>query len=629
MGITTRSLDHSLGMVTEQSTYGSSLYVFVARTHDSEDENVVETANVDNYNTSMLSPMREMIFGKKILPSDISLVIDRYNWESDKVYKQYDHDSNTLFTVSDGDSQKNFFVYSSSGNVYKCIDNNNQSKSTVEPSHQDLTPRTESDGYSWKYMFTVPAGSKFLTSSYVPVVPNTSVTTAATLGIDRYQVHASGNNYAESSNGTVQSVVTNSKFVIENKQLSYSNGLSFTPEDDFYNNTSILFFESGAKANGQLFTIDDYTATSRTVTISGSASSVVGGTTQYEISPRVRVLGDGANATAIATVSSAKTITAVEVKNTGDSYSFANVIIDANTGSGADVSAIIAPPKGHGHNVAEELGADKIMFAITVEGNESNTITANIQNGFRTVGILTNPSPANVAFTGTVSTISGRNILTGSGTEFQNVFDDPNTATSAGLVVNAVNTDVLSDTSVANTVKADTIVEIINEFNKNVTNQQVAFDKIIVEGTDFDEIVDVADVSSNTVLYTRIPFAATSSGVNYRKVFTGNTFNNIITLTVDQQDLFSNGESVSSLDKDYFGTVVEQSANTLNIVGTKFPSNITIKGADSEATANIVTAEVSNTYVDGLYGHVLYINNVLKVSKTDSSNTDFKIVVKV
>ena len=112
-------------------------------------------------------------------------------------------------------------------------------------------------------------------------------------------------------------------------------------------------------------------------------------------------------------------------------------------------------------------------------------------------------------------------------------------------------------------------------------------------------------------------------------MYKANTFNNIIRLTVDQQDLFSNGEVITSLDKEYFGTLVNQSSNTLAIVGTKFPSGITVTGNVSEATANVVTAEVSNSYIDGLYGHVLYINNVLKVSKTDTSNVEFKIVVKV
>ena len=290
---------------------------------------------------------------------------------------------------------------------------------------------------------------------------------------------------------------------------------------------------------------------------------------------------------------------------------------------------MIAPRKGHGHDPHEELGSDSIMYAVTVEGNESNTITANLQNGFRTVCILSNPSPANVAFTGTVSTTSGQNIITGSGTKFSSVFNDPSLSAVAGATLNAVNTAILSNTAASNTSQASTLVELFNEFNKQITNQQVLTDSIVVEGRDFDENYEVLNVSSNTIMYARNPFAGTHVNVPFRKVYKANTFNNVIRLTVDQSNLFSNGEVITSLDKEYFGTLVNKSANTLVIAGTKFPSGITVKGNVSEDTANVVVSEVSNSYVDGLYGHVLYINNILKVSKTDTSNVEFKIVVKV
>lgn len=628
MGLTTRSLSHNLGMITELSTYNQNVYIFVSKTHNNSDENVRSLANSENYYTSVHNPIREMVFGKKILPTDVSPVITRYNWTSNTRYQAFYNKSNTLFTVSDSDVEKSFYVYTTSGNVYKCIDNNNTAESTVEPSHTDLTPREESDGYKWKYMYSVPIGSKFITDNYIPVVSNSTVQSTLTAGIDNYFLRNVGNNYVESANGDVQAVLSDSEFIIESTSLQYANGLVFVPENKFFNNTSVLLFEPGARSNGSLFTVSDFNDSSLQITIDGTHT--FSGTTKYEISPRVRVVGDGANATAIATVDpTTKTISAIEVKTSGDSYSFANVIIDANTGAGASVEAIVPPYKGHGHDPHEELGSDKIMYALTIEGNESNTITANLQNGFRTVGILSNPSPANVAFGGTVSTSSGQNLVTGVGTVFDDVFTSPDLSTVTGTSVATVNTAPLSNTSVSNTSKSETMVSLFNEFNKQITNQQIPMETILVEGQDFDEAYDVLNVSSNTSLYTRVPFAGTHVGAKYRKLYKANTFNNIIRLTVNQPNLFSNGEVVSSLDKEYFGTVVNQSADKLAIVGTKFPSGITITGNQSEATANVVTAEVSNSYIDGLYGHVLYINNILKVSKTDTSNVEFKIVVKV
>lgn len=615
-------------MITELSTYTQNVYLFVSKTHDNNNENIKEIANTENYYTSIHNPIREMVFGKKILPTDVSPVVERYNWASNTVYQAFYNKSNTLFTVNESDIEKSFFVYTSSGNVYKCIDNNSSSESTVEPSHVDLTPREESDGYLWKYMYSVPSGSKFVTEEYIPVVSNTEIGVNTKQSIDRVFLKSGGNNYVEYTNGSVQSTISSSQFIIENKNLSFSNGLVFTPENNFFNNTSILLFEPGAKANGSLFTINTYDSSSHEIVIDGTHS--FSGSTKYEITPRIRIVGDGANATALAVVNdTTKSITQIDVKSSGDSYSFANVIIDSNTGAGATAEAVIAPRKGHGHDPHEELGSDKIMYAITIEGNESNTITANLQNGFRTVGILSNPSPANVAFTGTVSTTSGQNIITGTGTEFETIFTNPSLGPVAGATLSAVNTAILSNTSASNTAQASNIVELFNEFNKQITNQQALNETIIVEGRDFDESYDILNVSSNTIIYARNPFAGTHINVPFRKAYKGNTFNNIIRLTVDQSDLFSNGEVVTSLDKQYFGTVVTQSANTLAIVGTKFPSNITIQGNVSENSANVLVSDVSNTYVDGLYGHLLYINNILKVSKTDTSNVEFKIVVKV
>ena len=630
MGLTTRSLSHNLGMVTELSTYAQNVYIFVSKTHDNQDENVKELANSENYYTSIHNPIREMVFGKKIMPTDVAPVIRRYNWVSGTVYQEFFNKSNTIFTVEAGSTEQSMFIYTSGGNVYKCIDNNSSANSTVEPTHTDLTPREESDGYKWKYMYSVPSGSKFITTDHIPVVANSTVQTNVTAGIDRVFLQNGGKNYTSTTNGSVQSTITSSRFIIENKSIANSTGGQVTLSDNYFNNSSILLFEPGSRDSGSLFTVSDYDHNSFEITIDGTHSFT--GSTLYEISPRIRIVGDGANATAIATVNqSTKTISGIEVKTTGDSYSFANVIIDDSTGTGAIAEAVVPPRKGHGFDPHEELGSDKIMYAVTIEGNESNTITANLQNGFRTVGIISNPSPANVAFTGTVSVTGGQNLVTGSGTKFttDSVFTSPNLDTVAGLTVNTISTAVLSNTSASNTAKANTLVSLFNEFNKQIVGQSVSTDTILVEGPDFDETAEVLSVSSDTLLHSRVPFAGTYSGVGYRKVYKANTFNNIIRLTVDQSDLFSNGEVITSTDDEHFGTLVNQSANTLVLVGTKFPSGITVQGNVSESTANVVTAEVSNSFIDGLYGHTLYINNVLKVSKNDSSNVEFKIVVKV
>lgn len=64
-----------------------------------------------------------------------------------------------------------FFVVTPDRNVYKCIYNNNGAPSTIMPysTSQDLI--TTSDGYIWKFMYTIPVAlmTKFMTDTDIPV----------------------------------------------------------------------------------------------------------------------------------------------------------------------------------------------------------------------------------------------------------------------------------------------------------------------------------------------------------------------------------------------------------------------------------------------------------------------------
>jgi hypothetical protein len=66
----------------------------------------------------------------------------------------------------------NFYVLTEDYNVYKCLDNNNNSRSTSKPLGTSTTPITAADGYVWKFMYTVPINlrSKFLSEEQMPVV---------------------------------------------------------------------------------------------------------------------------------------------------------------------------------------------------------------------------------------------------------------------------------------------------------------------------------------------------------------------------------------------------------------------------------------------------------------------------
>jgi hypothetical protein len=112
-------------------------FMFVGKHSPYEpDDNTVEQP-LDTPQEFIANTYNEMMFGKKITTDDVSLVIPRYDWTSGEVYSQYDHADPILQT-------KNFFVTVNNGgfyHIYKCLYNNGEANSTVQPTGQDLDPQ--------------------------------------------------------------------------------------------------------------------------------------------------------------------------------------------------------------------------------------------------------------------------------------------------------------------------------------------------------------------------------------------------------------------------------------------------------------------------------------------------------
>jgi hypothetical protein len=81
-----------------------------------------------------------------------------------------------VLNISSSGKQKledcNYYVLTEDFNVYKCLDNNNNARSTAKPLGTSTSPITASDGYIWKFMYNVPINlrSKFLSEDQMPVV---------------------------------------------------------------------------------------------------------------------------------------------------------------------------------------------------------------------------------------------------------------------------------------------------------------------------------------------------------------------------------------------------------------------------------------------------------------------------
>jgi hypothetical protein len=139
----------------------ASLYVTFGKTESWEEDINPPTANTDI--TAEIDIWKNMVGAKKVLATDFRHVVPRVTWTANTYYNQWDH-QNTELT--------DFYVLTSNNNVYKCLSNNFQSKSTVMPVDVDtVAPVETTDGYLWKYLYTLSNEEvlRFLTDDYMPV----------------------------------------------------------------------------------------------------------------------------------------------------------------------------------------------------------------------------------------------------------------------------------------------------------------------------------------------------------------------------------------------------------------------------------------------------------------------------
>lgn len=353
---------------------------------------------------------RHLVAVKKIIGSDINLVVPRVDWSNNTVYSEYTEDlelfsyeskeqisgnvtisatslnvvgmgtsftSNLTvgdFVIIDGDSvgvpvvkkeivsitnntfmlvnsafanaytQNNiykvtntypyyvndFYVRNTYDQVFKCLLNNNGAASTVMPEIDVGGSLPEnpfiltSDGYKWKYLYTIAPGlkEKFFTSDWMPVTKNNLVVNAAVDGrIDIVKLISGGSGYLSGGNSSSANIIS----------------------------------------------------------VSGS--------------------GTGANLTANVYNG---VITGVTVIDGGSGYKNAKITISDNTqlfgSNSANIIAVIGPEMGHGYDPEKELGATHLMICTELDGDELGKFpTENYKNDpniasenfdFRQVSIL-------------------------------------------------------------------------------------------------------------------------------------------------------------------------------------------------------------------------------------------------
>ena len=194
---------NATNFVSGISTSDNSYYVFIGlpnATDVASDWNTNTPSPIDNFDNHD-NIYDTLISAKKINSTDVLRVIKKITWQTGTIYEMYRQDIsiNNLSKQTSSTSLygSNFYVMNKDYRVYECIFNgaapSNSGKGIIslqEPVHTDLQPRLESDGYVWKYLYTIKPSDiiKFDSADYIPVpddwATNTDVADVRNAAVD-------------------------------------------------------------------------------------------------------------------------------------------------------------------------------------------------------------------------------------------------------------------------------------------------------------------------------------------------------------------------------------------------------------------------------------------------------------
>ena len=291
-----------------------------------------------------------MIAAKKIPSTDITYALPRRDWSNGTTYDMYDDDISSSNTATSGATNlfdSSFYFITSDYRVYKVLDNNGGSAySGSEPTSTSTSPFALG-GYVLKYMYALTASeaAKYLTTDYMPVSDDSTVTTAATDGkIESLSVTA-GSGYTD---GTYYAAV-------------YGDGTS------------------AGTSSGAIVRI----------TVSSGSIASFGLTAGSDTT-----IHDGGAAYTYGTV------------NLGSSYTFSDAALSSSSsmgsGTGGAVGVIISPKNGHGYSAINELGGHYVMTATTLTQDEGDDVST--ANDFREVGLVVDPTTYGTSTVASAST---------------------------------------------------------------------------------------------------------------------------------------------------------------------------------------------------------------------------------
>jgi hypothetical protein len=195
----------------------TAMYCFLSKVDPWDDEDNPPIPQQDQ--KYIKQTFKNMFVAKKITANDISPVIPRIDWTYGITYDYYQDDVDIFDVDENGFANYKFYVKNRYDQIFKCLWNNNNTPSTIEPYFEPGTYGTDnifrgSDDYKWKYMYTIDDGLrvKFLDSNWIPVPigttnPNPLQSDAGTGDIPVINITNRGSGY-DPSNAVISIVIT-------------------------------------------------------------------------------------------------------------------------------------------------------------------------------------------------------------------------------------------------------------------------------------------------------------------------------------------------------------------------------------------------------------------------------------
>ena len=280
------------------------------------------------------------LFGKKLNSLNVRRIVKKINWTSNTRYEMYRHDYSigNLAPISQSARlyDSNYFVINSDFKVYICISNGshgdiggtsniNGNTSQDEPTFTDL--ESSAAGIS---------GDGYIWKYLFTISPSDIIKFDST----EYIVLPS--DWSTSTDFQIQSVRDSGDSAINNNQIKY------------------VYIEDGG---GSVYTAGTYD-----------------------------IKGDGSGAKVNIEVNTSGTITKTTVVSGGSGYTFGIVDFGHATtdtiSNPAKLIPIIPPSRGHGYNIYEELGSDKVLAYSRFDDSTKDFPT---DTKFSQVGIIKNP----------------------------------------------------------------------------------------------------------------------------------------------------------------------------------------------------------------------------------------------